>query len=288
MTLEELQERMLGEIPAMPRRLTDGARYVLDNPDDVVIFSMRDLAARAGVSPATLVRLSRYLGFANWSDIRTIHAAHLRSMPAAYARKASAVLAREGENDLLAEAFNSHLANLEHTASVNSAENFHAAAECLARADRVFISAFMSCRGPGHTFAYLCRMLRDNVFLLGSEATSLVTELSTLRSDDVVLSINFQPYSREINHIAHTVERSGASLICLSDSRGTPLTPHADTVLLFSPESPSFFPSITAANALVESLIVALLAHLGDEASDRIARIERELYASGTYNHLNG
>lgn len=288
MTLEQLQERILNSIPGMSRRLADGARYVLDHPDDVVIYSMRDLAARASVSPTTLVRLSHQLGFDNWSDVRMLHADNLRAMPAAYARKATAVLAREDENDLVADQFSSHLANVEHALSVNASEDFHTAAELLARADRVFISAFMSCRGPGYTFAYLCRMLRDNVFLLGSEATSLVGELSTLCSRDVVLSINFQPYSREIHYIADVVESSGAGLICLSDSRVTPLTPHANTLLLFSADSPSFFPSISTANVLVESLIMALLAHLGDEAPKRIAHIEQALYASGTYTQLNG
>jgi hypothetical protein len=53
---------------------------------------------------------------------------------------------------------------------------------------------------------------------------------------------------------------------------------------LFGAESPSFFPSITPAVAMVESLAAAMLAHAGDGAVTRIGAIEESLYASGTYD----
>lgn len=64
-TLETLNQRMIAEMEALPRRLADGARYLLDHPDDVVLLSMREIATRAGIAPATLVRLARTLEFAD-------------------------------------------------------------------------------------------------------------------------------------------------------------------------------------------------------------------------------
>ncbi|MBL6431252.1 MAG: hypothetical protein HPM95_08870 [Alphaproteobacteria bacterium] len=39
---------MIGRIDSLPRRLADGARYLVDHPDDVVLLSMREIANRAG------------------------------------------------------------------------------------------------------------------------------------------------------------------------------------------------------------------------------------------------
>lgn len=282
MTLKDFQERLVAVLPEAPGQVQRGAGYVLDHPDEVVIHSMRDVAERAAVSPATMVRLANLLGFEKWSDIRLIHSESLRSAPAAYIDRARDIVGRT-DRDIVQETFVSHQANLSHTAAVNGSEAIRDAADALARADRIFVSAFMSCRAPGHTFVYLCRMLRDGVILMNTEASSLPADLMALREGDMVLSVNFHPYGQEILQVAEAVRRSGAGLVCVSDSRASPLTPLADHVLLFGPNGPSFFPSITAATALVESLLAAMLVSLGEEARDRIGRIEEELYRSGTY-----
>ncbi len=73
MNLGEFQDKLLAALPDIPAQAQRGGRYVLDHPDDVVIYSMREIAERAGVSPATLVRLVNLLGSAKWSEIRLIH-----------------------------------------------------------------------------------------------------------------------------------------------------------------------------------------------------------------------
>lgn len=278
--LEEFQEKLVAALPDIPAQVQRGARYVLDHPDDVIIYSMRELAERAAVSPATLVRLANLLGFGKWSEIRLIHSESLRSAPAAYIDRARDVVGST-DRDLVQETFASHQTNMAHTEAVNGSDAILGAAETLAGAERIFVSAFMSCRAPGHTFVYLCRMLRDGVILLDAE--TLPAELLGLGQGDVVLSINFQPYSREILQVVDAVKRSGAGLVCLSDSRASPLTPLAGHVLIFGPNGPSFFPSITSATALVESLLAAMLARLGEDAKDRIGTIEETLYRSGNY-----
>ncbi|WP_127902929.1 MurR/RpiR family transcriptional regulator [Solirhodobacter olei] len=287
MTFQELQALIIENLPRMPRQVATAARHIADHPDEVLVHSMRDLASRASVSPATMLRLAQALEFGSWADFRAVYAGELRSAPDAYAERASRALDRSGFSILLQESFSAQRANLDHAAGVNEPEVFARSAEILAGADRVFISAFMSCRGPGLTFTYLCRMLRDNVMLLGGEATPLAADLALLRSSDAVLTINFQPYGQEIDKVARAVAESGAKLICLSDSRATQVTRVATETLIFPVEGPSFFPSLTAAHLLVESLAISILKHLGDEAIQRIRKIENAYYDSGTYSAAN-
>lgn len=287
MTVQELQALIVEMLPDMPRQLALAARYIADHPDEVLVHSMRDLASRASVAPATLQRLVQTLKFGSWADFRAVYARQLRSAPDAYAERASRALDRSGLSGLLQESFAAQRANLDHAAGVNPPEALARSAAILAEADRVFISAFMSCRGPGLTFAYLCRMLRDNVFFLGGEGSPLAADLALLRPEDAVLTINFQPYGREIDGVASAVGESGAKLVCLSDSRATQVTRVARETLIFPVEGPSFFPSLTAAHALVESLAIAVLTHLGDSATRRIRLIEEAYYASGTYSQTN-
>ncbi len=286
MDYDTFRKRLIAAIPELPRRIEEGARYILDHPDDVVTRSMREVARLARISPATLTRLTETVGLSGWAELKTLHAEHFRRVPPAYADRAAHLISRDDRGGLFEACFSAAKVNLEHTQGANTEAEFAAAAEILASARRVCISAFLSCRGPGHTFAYLARMLRDNVVMMG-DGSSLVADMQSLGPEDVVLAINFRPYGREIDQVAEAIRLSKAKLICLSDSRATPLTPLAQSVLVFAPDSPSFFPSLTAATAAVETLLAAMLACMGETARQRIGEIERRLYASGTYSGAN-
>jgi len=267
----------------MTRQLALSARFLVDQPDSVVISSMREIAARVGVAPATLLRLARLLGFQDWSDFREVYVEHFRSSPPQYGDKADALSKRRGAAEIVEEVALAQLAALQHSATTNSADDVDAAARILSRAERIFVAAFMSCRAPGLAFTYICRLFRSNVTLLGSDGTSLVADLADLQPEDAVLAINFVPYSRDIHLVADAVASSRASLVSIADSRATPLSGHAQSILVFAPQSPSFFPSITAAVALVESLAAAMLARGGKNAASRVRSVEKTLYSSGSY-----
>lgn len=283
MRQKALSERIIERLPEMTPQVALGARFIVDHPDAMVMSSMREIAGRVGVAPATLLRLARMLGHDDWSDFRDLYVEHFRSSPPHYAEKADGLSRRQGIPALVDEVTRAQVAALQHAASANTPESIDAAARLLARASRVFVAAFLSCRAPGLAFTYICRLFRSNVTLLGADGASLVADLADLRSDDAVLSINFLPYAREIRLVADAVARSGAALVSVADSRVTPLSQHARSILLFGAESPSFFPSITSAVALVESVAAAMLAHAGDGAVSRVRAVEQALYSSGSY-----
>ena len=278
-----LSERIIERLPEMTPQLALGARFIVDHPDTMVMSSMREIAGRVGVAPATLLRLARMLGYDDWSDFRDVYVEHFRSSSPHYAEKADALSKRQGIPALIDEVRRAQISLLQHAAAANTPESIDAAAKILGRSPRIFVAAFMSCRAPGLAFTYICRLFRSNVTLLGADGTSLVADLADLRSDDAVLSINFLPYAREIRLVADAIARSGAALVSIADSRVTPLSQHARSILLFGAESPSFFPSITSAVALVESLAAAMLAHAGDAAVSRVTTVEKTLYSSGSY-----
>jgi DNA-binding MurR/RpiR family transcriptional regulator len=63
----------------------------------------------------------------------------------------------------------------------------------------------------------------------------------------------------------------------------SPIALNADKVLIFSHESPSFFPSLVAATAIAESLVAHLLALEGTDAVQQLELAEQSLHAKGAY-----
>lgn len=282
MQLTRIAEAITDRMPALPPQLALGGRYLLDHPDSVVISSMREIAGSIGVAPATLVRLARALGYDDWSRLRAAYVDGFTSSRR-YAERAEALVGRPGAPGLVEEVLDAQRAALQQVCVDHAPEDIDRAAALLAAAPRIFVASFMSCRGPGLTFAYICRLFRSNVVMLG-EGGSFTSDLTDLGSKDAVLSINFAPYARDIHRVAEAVARSGATLVSIADSRETPLAAHAGAVMVFEARSPSFFPSLTPAMALVEALASAMLARGGEGAAARVAQVEAALYASGAYD----
>lgn len=269
--------------PALSRQLQLGARFLIDHPDEVALFSMRDLARRAGVQPVTLVRLSRSLGFRNWLGLRQKFVERIRGEPSPYSRRAADLVQRDDAGALFYETFAALRENLQATES-GAAEAIRAAATALDRADSVFVAGFRSCFAPAFSFHYAYRLFRPrNVILLSGAAGGFEAELRGVSRRDAVLVVGFKPYSREAAVVAEAARDAEATLIAVTDSAVSPLALKADHVLLFSTDTPSFFPSVVAASALLESLIAMLLARAGKSAVAGVRAAEAQLFASGAY-----
>ena len=91
--LDGLAGEIVRGFDAMPAQIRAAARYVLENPRDVALLSMREQARRAGVQPATMMRLARQLGFDGYEALRELHADTLREVPTGFAGKAGDHLA---------------------------------------------------------------------------------------------------------------------------------------------------------------------------------------------------
>lgn len=76
---------------------------------------------------------------------------------------------------------------------------------------------------------------------------------------------------------------AGCRVVAMTDSTVAPIALHADCTLLFSVDSPSFFPSITAGIALAEGLVEQLLARKGKGAIKALEHTEGQLHQAGAY-----
>jgi DNA-binding MurR/RpiR family transcriptional regulator len=261
-----------------------GAAFLLDHPDEVAVSSMRKVAERAQVQPASLVRLSQQLGFPGWNELRNLFVARVRTRPEPLtARARSLVKANANAKDALA---NDLLVAQQHNLDVTAAHNARVTVETarlLRRAPHVHVAGFRSCYAVAFGLVYGYRLFRSSVSLLTGEAGTLEMQLRTITRDSATIVISFAPYSMEAARVAEVALEKGSKLIAITDSAVSPIALNADKVLIFSHESPSFFPSLVAATAIAESLVAHLLALEGGDAIEQLEIAERSLHTKGAY-----
>ena len=257
------RQQIIDGFDSLSPRLQVAARFVIDHPNEVVIGSMRTLAERAGVPPATLVRLAQQLGYGGWPELKSAFAGDLGLNGQGYGERARSLAQRSRRPDLLDDLFRAQQAALAATAE-QCLPSLKAAAKLLKQARQVHVAGFRASFSIAHSLVYGYRLFRNSVHLVDGLGGNLQMQLRAIEPRDVVVAISFAPYSSE-------------SLAVADAARAAQVT------VLYSVAGASFFPSVTAAMGVTEALLGLLVAEGGDDVVARLKRNEQDLVESGAY-----
>jgi DNA-binding MurR/RpiR family transcriptional regulator len=269
-------------LPSLPMRLQEVGRFVAANDYDATTRSMRELAAVAGADPASFTRLAKALGYSGWDELRAALTEARRpeqSQPFSARTRAR----RRGPNadiSLVADKLEAEAAGLSRI----SASSVAGAARALHGARRIWIAGFRSCRSVAELLNYQLRLFRpDEVQLVGGSGPEDL-DLGAFHSQDAVVVIGFAPYSTASVLSARAAHDSSATLIAIADTVAAPMAEGAEHLLLFeAASSPGFFPSLTGAIAIAQSLAAVTFALGGAAAKRRLEETELRLSAMSQY-----
>lgn len=277
-----VKETIRKRFPDLSPALQVAARYVLEHPNEVVIASMRTLAVKAAVPPATLVRFAQHLGFAGWPQLKDAFTLELGLGSEQYGQRARTLVDRGPDDSLTGEMFKVQRRNLDLTEAQNG-QSLRRAARLLEAGKSVHVAGFRASFALAFSLFYPYRLFRNQVHLIDGQGGSFEMQLRMLEPSDVVVVISFSPYSREALAVAQAAKQVGCQLIAVTDSVASPLSLLADETLLFAVHSPSFFPSIAAGQALVEALLELLVSQAGSAVVEKIDQSEEQLFETGAY-----
>lgn len=269
-------------LPSLPMRLQEVGRFVAANDYDATTRSMRELAATAGADPAAFTRLAKALGYSGWDELRSaLTEARRPAQTSPFSGRARSRRAGPNAdvtlvNDKL-EAEAAGLARISATAIADAARALHSA-------ERIWITGFRSCRSVAELLTYQLRLFRPGAVQLVGGSGPFDLDHGAFRADDAVIVIGFLPYSIASVDTARAAHAAGATLIAIADSISAPMAEGADHLLLFeAATSPGFFPSLTGAIAVAQSLAAVAFTLGGANAKRKLEQTEGRLAAMSQY-----
>ena len=279
--MTELQDRLIARFDAMPPQMQIAARHLIDHPQDIALMSMRDLARRAGVSPATMTRLAQFLGAEGYEDLRREQADSIRRGDGFAAR---AMAAPRGAPEALAQQILDGLSQQIATLTQpQSLDRITAAARAMAGARRTFVLGARSCHAVAWQFHYVMSLLGERTRHLDGPGGTGPDALMRAQPGDVLLVISVSPYARDSLELAGLARAQGLAVVAITDSAVSPLAGLADHLLICPTASPGFFHSLTPAMALSEVLCALLVEADRDAALAGLERSVAQLRTLGAY-----
>ncbi len=271
-----IEDRVAARYEDLSARLRDAADYVVANPVDVATRSLRSVSAASGVSPATLSRLARVLGFASYEELREQSRRAVGDRVFPFSEKAALLKAQAGSREaMLDRQAAACMSNISRLVQEVDRSRLQQAADALARARNVVLFGAFGSAGIAEYMAYLANYFAANWTLAGRMGASLGAALASLQQEDALLVVTKAPFARRAIVAAQTAARQGAQTIIITDSHACPAIAHANFHFIVASDSPQFFSSYAATLVLMETLIAMLVAQSQTDASLRIRNVEQ-------------
>jgi len=282
LTVAERLQLRLAELTPAERKV---ARALMAEYPVRGLQPVAKLAADAGVSAPTVIRLVTKLSFDSYAEFQ-------RSLKSEVSERLSsplemhAVRATAGIGDVLTRSEQLTCDGIRSSFARLPRSEFEHAVRLLAEPRRnvLVIGGRFSWMLAEYLAANL-RVLRPNVRVVSPVGADTGTLLDIGRRD-VLVAFDYHRYQHDTVRAAVTAKERGAALILFTDPYLSPLAAHADVILTSSVQSPSPFISLSPALALVEAVITALLDRLGDLPLERMARYDA--LAAGMVDEAHG
>jgi DNA-binding MurR/RpiR family transcriptional regulator len=271
-TAEALVARMDGVYETLSPQLRRAARYVRRHLTEVALYPLREMAARAEVSPATMSRLTTRLGFESYESLQRSIRGYVVSGAGRYAKSAEHLAEFKGPAGLSRLA-HEHVELLRENlarAFDGASRTIGAMVDVLANARRIYVLGLRSNYSAAFYFHYVLRAFRDDAVLLEDRMGMLIDELGGIAPRDALVAISYEPYAAEAAKAVEYAAGCGAAVLALTDTPYSPIARVARHALLVPTASTSYYQSMIPTLAVLELVVSALLVKAGASAVKRI------------------
>lgn len=262
------------------------ATYVLENPADIGVSSIREIALKAQVKPNTVMRLARSVGFTGFEDFRRPFREQIREGRENFQDKARWLqsLASGGKLDgLYRDMAGASMDNLSGLYSGSDADKLRLAADEIVGARTTFVLGVGLINALARNFAYLANMAVDNVEAIPREGSLPADGLARAGEQDVLLAMTLKPYRREVVEAVEMAVEQGVRVISVSDSPASPIFAEATHRFVVPTQTPQFFISTVALTAFLETLMAFVIADADDSVITSIERFHQRRHEMGIY-----
>jgi len=277
------------QLDSLTPELRKAAAYVLENPMDVGVSSIREIADSAKVKPNTFVRMAKEAGFEGYEDFREPFRAAIRNGTAGFPDRARWLqsIRQSGQlGDLYADMVANMLSNIETTFAGIDEKSLKETAEAIWSARRVFTLGVGVNSANSQNFTYLASTGMTEFYAIPKTGSTATDDLAWADERDVLIAITCKPYRREVIEAMQIAKEQKLTIVGISDSPASPIITGSDHGFVVAADTPQFFPSSVSTIGLLETLLSFVIASASPKIVDRVDRFHKRRHELGIYQEV--
>jgi len=252
---------------------------MIQEPSLVATTNIVELAKVIKLSPASLTRLAKLLGFHGFNQFQNLFKQKNKITDNFYSDSLNALLneSQKSVKVIIQKQLQELFSSVEHSIGSIDEEHLHQAVSLLAHKHRIFIFGYRQSSAIASILRYGLALIRPNVQMLVQADHGVAIALGQLKKGDLLVVIGSAPYSNVTIKIAALAKKQHCQLMSITDSTLSPLNDLAE-VSLNIPTSGHFYANSLVANCFfVESLLSLTAMQLGVTALDNLKQHEQLL-----------
>lgn len=264
------------------RRVAD---EVLGSVTHMSGFTATELAESAHVSKSTVTRFVAKLGLDSFDDFRRV-TRDLNSFTAGspLTLMADGLATTHGDLRLLVEeTARRDSSNLAKTYAELPIDQLAEAVRLLSEAESVVFADFRKQHALAYYAATLFSVVRPRVSTLPAPGASPVDGMLDIGRGSLVVMFPFRRPLRDQDVLSRAILNAGADLVTVGDIWPNPASERATVHIRCRTDSVGVFDSFVAPISVVNLLLAATANRLGEAARERLAMLEKQSEAFGTF-----
>ncbi len=255
----------------LSRRLQQVAQFFVNNPEDVAINTIVEIARQAAVQPSTITRFAKEMGFGGFNELQNVFRQRLVGPRVSYAERMKAFVESpklSNANDLgldldepslvfdtFVRAAMDSLLRLREDVDRGELKGF---VDTLLKAGAVHIAAARGAYGVGAYCYYSFSRVGKRAHLIDNIGSMREQQLSAMGENDVLLVMTFDDYTPETVEVARLAHKKGKKLLVITDNELSPVAKLGAHTLFVKEARLGHFRSQVPAMVLCQSIIVSL------------------------------
>ncbi|MFS0822082.1 MurR/RpiR family transcriptional regulator [Bacillus sp. 1P02SD] len=252
--MQEVYQNITNKLTDMSKSQRKIATYVLGHTDSVPFFTVGQLAKMAGVSEATVVRFSTFLGYSGYPEWQKEMQDSVKRQLTTVERLKISDDIYDSEDKAVYEMFQEEVSRIQKMADQFDITAFRQAVQAIIDAKRIFIVANRSAVSLGSFLEFYLDLLFENTELIRNP-NGISEKLFRITNEDTVIGLSFARYTKNTIDAVSFAKDRGANVIAITDTVLSPLIPYADIALCSPSEMPSYIDSFVAPLSLVNALL---------------------------------
>ena len=280
----------------LPKKQKKIADYISTNVQEVIFYSISELAAVLETSEAAVVRFAQSLGYSGYPQLRKTLIQYYKEHLSAANRIRSYLGEIKGQDFIYPGMIRKEIEYLSESVSSIDKKNFNSAVQHICRADTIYVFG----SGSNESLAsYLCFRLnrfRKKTVLIPDTGKNIFEKLILLTPKDFVVLYAFYKPTPDIINLLDFVHKKQIPNLLITDTR-VPLMVRNAHLVLYAKRGPfGVFLSSLVPMAVTNALIIRVAEKLGEKAMGALRELSdirttyyheevSDLYAGNRRNH---
>jgi DNA-binding MurR/RpiR family transcriptional regulator len=282
LSTEQIKERLTLDFNTYPKEVQKAAKYLISNTFEIPLYSIRKISKKALISPSTLVRLVKLLGFQRYDEFKNIYIEDAKKSVSHFTLKAQRI--QQQKTDKSFQSFEKFaLQTMDCVLNDEVYDKIDPLLDHILSSKNIYILGMRGSFSLAFYLHYLLHMMLPNVNLIRDQEGMLLSEINRVDNNDLVFVFGISPLSQSSKFAINQIVKRQPKILVLTNEIIANIVPDATQLISLGNHSQTLLPSFIPFVAFSEMLVSKLISKGEKRILDYIKRTETELSDVGMF-----